>query len=43
MGAAARERALAEHTSGHRAQELLASFELPADRIAERQPEPIEA
>ena len=43
IGTAARERAVAEHTSEHRAQELLASFELPTDRCAERQPEPIEA
>jgi spore maturation protein CgeB len=43
IGTAARERALAEHTSEHRAQQLLHAFELPAARANHRQPERIEA
>ncbi len=43
MGAAARERTLAEHTSEHRAREFLAAFELPAGRMSGREPERIEA
>jgi spore maturation protein CgeB len=43
IGDAARERTLAEHTSEHRARQLLAAFELPAAPGSRREPERIEA
>jgi spore maturation protein CgeB len=43
IGAAARERTLTQHTSEHRAQELLVSFEVPAAQMTQREPERIEA
>jgi spore maturation protein CgeB len=43
IGNAARERTLVEHTSEHRAQELLRAFEMPGLRASEREPERIEA
>ena len=43
IGDAARERTLAEHTSEHRARQLLAAFEMPAAPGSRREPERIEA